>query len=344
VSATLTPEPATAATTSATTARAVRLVADRKPDAEALGRRLADLVGEPDAFAAALTAGFAELADPEYLAGAQRVAPGIGRLYGVRWPLTAAVERGFRAATRRDGTAGFLEAAARLFAEPELEPRWFAFGLLDRLLPDDPERAWQLLRRGAREAGDWITVDTLAHPVGRGIILEPYRWAELEGLVFSPSRWERRLVGSTVATLPFVDHRRGRTPDVARHGLDLVAQLIGDAEPDVQKALSWALRSLATLDPDAVLAFVEREAELSAETHDGARAWVIRDALPKLPPEPAAVIRARLDGIRRRAGTPSTSRAAAIATRFAGEAGLPGPAAHHDRFTDLSSTPGDARP
>jgi 3-methyladenine DNA glycosylase AlkD len=344
MSPTLTREPAAAATTSATTARAVRLVADRKPDAEALGRRLAELVGEPDAFAAALATGFAALADPEYLAGAQRVAPGIGRLYGVRWPLTAAVERGFRAATRRDGTAGFLEVAGRLFAEPELEPRWFAFGLLDRLLPDDPERAWQLLRRGAREAGDWITVDTLAHPVGRGIVLEPYRWAELEGLVFSPSRWERRLVGSTVATLPFVDHRLGRTPEVARHGLDLVGQLIGDDEPDVQKALSWALRSLAALDPAGVLDFVERETRLSAETRDGARAWVIRDALSKLPPDSAAAIRARLDGIRRRAGSPSTSRAAAIATRFAGEAGLPGPAAHRDRFADLSSPPGDARP
>jgi 3-methyladenine DNA glycosylase AlkD len=332
------------APTSATTVRAVRFVADHKPAAEALGRRLANLVGEPDDFAHALSEGFAALADPEYLAGAQRVAPGIGRLYGVRWPLTATVERGFRAATRRGGTTGFLEVAARLFSEPELEPRWFAFGLLGRLLPDDPERAWQLLRRGAREAGDWITVDTLAHPIGRGIILERYRWAELEGLVFSPSRWERRLVGSTVATLPFVDHRLGRTPEVVGHGLDLVAQLMGDDEPDVQKALAWALRTLTALDPEAVLAFMEREIDLSVETDDGARAWVIRDALPKLPPDVAAAIRARLGGIRRRAGSPSTSRAAATVARFTGDGGLPGPAAHRDRFPDLAPQPGDARP
>ena len=36
------------------TARAVTLVAERKPQAEALGTRLADLVADPDAFAAAL--------------------------------------------------------------------------------------------------------------------------------------------------------------------------------------------------------------------------------------------------------------------------------------------------
>jgi 3-methyladenine DNA glycosylase AlkD len=326
------------------TARAVTLVAERKPQAEALGSRLADLVADPDAFAAALAHGFRELADPEYLEGQRRVAPGIGRLYGVRWPLNAAVDRGFRAATRRSPTTGFLEVAARLFAEPELEPRWFAFGLLDRLLVDDSERAWQLLRRAAREANDWITVDSLAHPVGRGIILEPYRWAELDSLVFSPSRWERRLVGSTVATLPYVDHRQGRTPNVARHGLALVDELIGDDEPDVQKALAWALRSMILVDPAASLAFIERQAEDAARERDGHRAWVLRDTLAKLPADAAERIRARLDGIRRRAGDPATSRAASTVARFVGEGGLPPPSLHRDRFPDTASGPGDARP
>ncbi len=329
---------------SAVTARAVELVAERKPVAEALGARLAELVGDPDAFTAELTKGLGQLADPDYRAGTQRIAPGIGRTYGVRWPLTAAVERGFRAATRRERAVGYLEIADRLFDEPELEPRWFAFSLLDRLLPEDPERAWQLLRRAAREAGDWITIDSLAHPVGRGIILERYRWAELESLVFSPSRWERRLIGSTVATLPFVDHRGGRTPDVAEHGIALIDELIGDDQPDVQKALSWALRSLVQVDPTAVLAFVERQADLAATTADGHRAWVIRDTLPKLPTDAAAAIRLRLDGIRRRPGAPPTSRAGATVARFAGEMGLPGPAAHRDRFPDPMFTPGDARP
>ena len=329
---------------SSATARAVALVAERKPKAEALGRRLADLVNDPDAFAAALNRGFVQLADPEYLDGQRRVAPGIGRLFGVRWPLNAAVARGFGAATRRSPTTGFLEVAARLFAEPELEPRWFAFGLLDRLLVDDTERAWQLLRRAAREAGDWITVDSLAHPIGRGIILEPYRWAELDSLVFSPSRWERRLVGSTVATLPYVDHRRGRTSDVTRHGLALVDELIGDDQPDVQKALAWALRSMALVDPVVTLAFVERQAVLAAASSDGHRAWVLRDTLAKLPPAAAAGIRERLQGIRRRSGDPSTSRAASTAARFSGDAGLPPPSHHRDRFPDSAARPGDARP
>ena len=297
---------------SAITARAVAFVAAKKPAAELLGTSLAELTNDPDAFRRALAAGFASLADPEYLEGERRVAPGLGPTFGVRWPLSAAVDRGFRQATRGERPSGYLELADRLFDGRELELRWFAFGLLDRLLPADPERAWQLLRRAAREASDWITVDSLAHPFGRGILFEAYRWAELEQLVYSRSEWERRLVGSTVATLPFVDRTRGREASVAVHGLGLIGDLIGDAEPNVQKALAWALRSLVLVDPAAVLAFVEREATRAAATDDGQRAWVLRDVLVKLPADRAAAIKAQLGPIRRRAGAQSTS-----ATRIA---------------------------
>jgi DNA alkylation repair enzyme len=313
-------------TGSAATARAIAFVTARRESAEELGARLADFVGDPEAFAGELRSGMEALADPAYLAGLQSVAPGIGEVLGVRWPLNAAVARGFRAATRDDSPAQLLFVADRLFRESPLEIRWFAFGLLDRLLREEPERTWQLLRRAAREAADWITVDSLAHPYGRGIILELYRWAELEQLVFSPSRWERRLVGSTIATMPSIDRRRGRTPEIASHGLQLIGQLIGDHEPDVQKALAWALRSLAAIDRGAVDAFCRAEAAVAVANEDGHRAWVIRDVLAKLDPDVAEGIREQLTGIRRRPGAASTSRAAEVAGRF-GAVRLGGPIA-----------------
>lgn len=315
----------TTAIASRTTARAVAIVADRGPAAEALGRALADQIQDPAAFATTLRAGLARLADPEYLEGQRRVAPGIGTIHGVRWPLIEAIKRGFRAATRHEPTSDWLFVADRLLREPELEARWFAFALLDRLVADDPERAWQLLRRASREAGDWITVDSLARPVGRGVLLEPYRWAELELLVFSTSRWERRLVGSTIATAPHVDRRRGRTSEYARLALPLIGQLIGDAEPDVQKALAWALRTLAQIDRPATTAFLEAEASRAAATADGHRAWVIRDSLAKLDPSDADRIRTRLDGVRRRPGAPSTSAASAASAAFTDVLGHPIP-------------------
>jgi hypothetical protein len=135
-----------AATTSPITERAVAFVADHKPEAEALGRRLAAEIGDPDRFAATLGDGFASLGDPVYHEGSHMVVPGLGPTYGVRWPLIQATIRGFRDATRRERTSSWLFVADRLFRVPEVEARWFAFGLLDRLVLDDPERTWQLLR------------------------------------------------------------------------------------------------------------------------------------------------------------------------------------------------------
>jgi 3-methyladenine DNA glycosylase AlkD len=313
-----TPPAAVDRTTSPVTQRAVAFVADHKPAAEELGRGLAELTGDPEAFADALSRGLANLSDPEYLEGQRRIAPGIGAIVGVRWPLIEAVKRGFRESTKQERTTTWLFVADRLLRSETLEPRWFAFGMLERTIADEPERTWQLVRRAAREAADWITVDSLAHVVGKGILNEVYRWAELEQLVFSPSRWERRLVGSTIATTPFVDHRRGREPIVAERGLGLIGQLIGDDEPDVQRALAWALRSLVLVDADAVTAFCEHEAAVATDTQDGHRAWVIRDAVPKLDPARGAAIKATLDGIRRRPGAPSTSSAAEAAARFGG--------------------------
>jgi 3-methyladenine DNA glycosylase AlkD len=311
---------------SGTTARANAFVAERLPAAAALGTRLADHTNDPAEFAAELRAGLLTLADPEYADGQRHVAPGIGSIVGVRRPLLAEIHRGFARSTRHDRTTTWLFLVDRLLREPDLELRWFSFGLLARTLVDEPERTWQLVRRAAREAADWITIDDLAHVAGKGILAEPYRWAELEQLVYSPSRWERRLVGSTVATIPFVDRQLGREPVVVRHGLELIGQLIGDAEPDVQKSLAWALRGLILVDEAAVADFCMTEAATAAANDDGHRAWVIRDAISKLSERTASSIRSRLNGIRRRPGSPSTSTAAEAAQRFgSGMLGRPRP-------------------
>ncbi len=99
-------------------------------------------------------------------------------------------------------------------------------------------------------------------------------------------------------------------------GLALLGQLIGDSAPDVQKALSWAYRSLTVVDLVATARALQAEADRAAGSRDGNRAWVIRDALPKLEPAEATRIRTRLDGIRRRSGAPSTAEATATAARF----------------------------
>ncbi len=297
---------------------AAAVIKSNEVRAAELGAALADRIHDPTEFAAALHDGFVALADPEYRAGQQFVAPGIGPTHGVRTPLQVGLRRAFEKASRRASPSELLFIADRLLREPEREARWFAISTLQRTLPSDPERTWQLLRRAALEADDWITVDDLAHPFGKGILAEPYRWAELEQLTVSPSRWERRLVGSTIATIPYVNRRLGRQPEVSAHALPLLASLIGDADPDVQKALSWGYRSMAIIDPQGTTAALEHEATVAAAHDDGHRAWVIRDSLQKLDPADAAGIRATLGTIRRKPGAPATSTASELAIRFAG--------------------------
>jgi 3-methyladenine DNA glycosylase AlkD len=299
---------------SATTVVAGLFVAEHRAQAAALGESLDDFLADAEEFTRALRAGFEALADPTYVAGQHLVAPGLGPVLGVRLPLMEATQKAFARRSRRAPSSLLLDAAGRLLRQETPELRWFAIWNLSRVLETDPERTWQLLRQAAREAGEWITVDTLAHPYGEGILREPRRWSELQNLLYSPSRWERRLVGSTIATIPFVKRLPGaRDKATATRALTYLGMLIGEAEPDVQKALSWALRNLTAVDPVAVEAFLRAEAATARRTDDGNRAWVVRDGLTKLPAEPAAALRSLVEGIRRRPHASSTSRAAAAA-------------------------------
>ena len=298
------------------TAAARAFVAAHLEAAGSVGRGLADHLDDPRALAEAARAGLAAIADPACRAGQRLVAPGIGPTLGVRTPLLDAVAAGFRREVRGMGPARLLVAAEALAGDEIRELRWLAIRVLGWIVAADPERSWQVIRRIGRDADDWITVDTLAGVTASGILEEPYRWAELEQLVYSRSRWERRLVGSTIANLPHRGHPAGRSASAITRGLDLVGQLIGDAEPDVQKALSWALRELARVDPAPVAAFCRAQALVAAATADGNRAWVLRDTLAKLSAADGAAIRVTLAGIRRTPRAPSTSTAAAEAAAF----------------------------
>ncbi len=212
-----------------------------------------------------------------------------------------------------------LQLAQHLVEAEDRDLRLFALPCLRRSLAQDPEQTWQLLRRMGRGARDWIEVDYLAEEWARGVLAESFRWAELEQLVYSERTYERRLVGATIATIP---HRAGpghqmlRADDAGR-ALDMVRLLMGDAEPMVQKALSWAIRNWTRIDAAATAALLRAQTTIAADHQDGARAWVVRDSLSGQPAELAATLRSQLSGIRRDATMPSTSIAAERAVGFA---------------------------
>jgi 3-methyladenine DNA glycosylase AlkD len=304
--------------TSPVTARANAFVAEHRAAADALGRRLAELVVEPDRFVAQLERGLRRLADPAYAKGMAGVVPGAAGIIGVRTPLLRAVERPVARALREASPAVSIYLADTLTRTVAFETRMVALVPLRRSLAADPERTWQLIRRLARLARDWASVDALADVVARGLLLEPFRWAEIELLVYSPHRWERRLVGSTIAEIPFRLASGERASLRERPGLTIIESLIGETDPDVQKALSWALRSWREVDPDGVAALLRRQAGVARATDDGARAWVVRDALTGHSADPAlaAELKPLLVGIQRRPDAPDTSVAHATAAAF----------------------------
>ena len=313
-------------------------VAAHLDQARALGERLAELIDQPDAYLAALTEGLERLTEPEYLEMVTRACPQTPAHYMVRGALADAVAKPVKAALREGSSISALQLAHMLVVANHRDLRLHALEPLRRALPEDPEMSWQLMRRLGHAAEDWIATDTLADLWARGILAEDFRWAELEQLLYSRRTYERRLVPATLATLPHRVPRARREslrPLAVERTLELLRQLMGDAEVMVQKALSWAIREWTTVDAEATVAFLQAETAIAAEHRDGARAWVIRDALSKQPPELATELRCRLEGVRRSAKAPSTSIASTHSAAFAAalDSSTDAVAAQGDRYT-----------
>ena len=301
-------------------ATADAFVSTHLAEATAVGERLAQLTGEPEAYLEALIQGLESLADPAYLETVTHACSETPARYLVRGPLAEALGKPVRAALREGSGMIALQLADRLARADHRDLRLYANDALRRALPDDPELSWLIMRRLGRAATDWIATDSLADLWARGVLAEHFRWAELEQLLYSQQTYERRLVAATLATLPHRVPKARRDelrPDAVERTLAILRQLMGDAEVMVQKALSWAIREWTPVDGTALASFLRNEAELASGQRDGARAWVVRDALAKQPEALAQELRAQLAGIRRDRHAPSTSIASAHAAAFA---------------------------
>ncbi len=147
-----------------------------------------------------------------------------------------------------------IEAAFLLSQVPLRGHRFVGYELIENH-PGAPGRLnARLLSRLGRGMSDWDEVDTfcicLSGPAWRtGRISD----AVVHGWAASPDRWWRR--AALVSTVPLNTRARGGAGD-SRRTLRVCRLLERDRDPMVVKAVSWALRALATREPRAVREFL----------------------------------------------------------------------------------------
>ena len=164
-----------------------------------------------------------------------------------------------------------LDLAVRLLETSRL--RWVAYELIRHHKTTFESLTDETIERIGRGLDSWQSVDafgcTLSGPAWRTGNLSDsavHRWAVSEDV------WWRR--AALVSTVGLNTRARGGTGDTART-LAVCRLLADDHEDMVQKAMSWALRTLVIHDREAVSDFLE-------DHHDSLAARVRREVRNKL--------------------------------------------------------------
>ncbi len=137
------------------TAKADAFVSAHLDQATTLGRRLADLTGEPEAYLATLIEGLEALSDPDYLAMVTRACPQTPARYAVRGPLSTALMKPVRSALREGSSIIALQLAQRLIDTDRPGPA--------------PLRSGAAAACSARRPRDELAADAPARPPGGGL-------------------------------------------------------------------------------------------------------------------------------------------------------------------------------
>lgn len=147
-----------------------------------------------------------------------------------------------------------IALSLRLMQQPEHTFRWVAYELIAYHKPALRSLDEQTLLRLGEGMDRWDAVDVFAP------YLSGPAWREgqigdavIHGWARSADRWWRR--AALVSTVALNIKARGGRGDVPRT-LEVCRLLVHDRDDMVVKALSWALRSLITHDPDAVRDFI----------------------------------------------------------------------------------------
>jgi 3-methyladenine DNA glycosylase AlkD len=196
------------------------------------------------------------IADPEFAAA------------GTPVPILTAMGKEIGCLARKS-VSDYLPLARLLWNDYGREGRLVAVVALGPMELAEPEAVLPVLRDMARTCAFWEDCDQLAMKALEPILRrDPARWLDRLGdWVLDENKWVRRAGLTAIGRLPM------KAAAFTQRCVDLVAPALGDADMDVKRALSFALRVCARGDPAPVRRFVLSNREAS-DVHS---LWVLSD-------------------------------------------------------------------
>lgn len=168
------------------------------------------------------------------------------------------IHKEMKGSKRRD----YIQLAKELIATNTLECQLAAWWLLDREKDIIPSLSLIEMHELQGILDNWVSVDTF------GIYIFGVLWRvgtltdhQVHGLLKSNDVWQRRL--ALVGVVALNTRSRGGKGDTART-IAICEKVVVDHADMIEKALSWALRSLIFWDKPAVEVFMEQHRELLA--------------------------------------------------------------------------------
>jgi len=153
-----------------------------------------------------------------------------------------------------------VQLSAQLWREPVWDLKIVAARILARKSVPPSDRVWRFVLERMPDLDGWAVADNLADVGSHCLLADPRRLDVVESWVTSKHLWTRR--ASLVFTLPWTKHARD-----PQRMLSWAAQLAGDSQWFIQKAIGWWLRELSKRDPTRVRHFLDDHGA-------GSKAWL----------------------------------------------------------------------
>jgi 3-methyladenine DNA glycosylase AlkD len=214
-----------------------------------------------------------EFADPKRVEFARKSYPTAMEVIGVTVPKLKLVLKELKVITKGYSIEEKLELVKALIIEDVFELQQLAFELLDSNKKVLESISKDEIKELGRNLDNWLSVDYFS------AVVVGFAWREqqitiedVKAYLESDDYWIRRI--PIVATVSLNQKARGGFGD-SEQTLEICKHVVDDHEDMIVKALSWALRELAKVEPKPVAEFLEQNKNRLAKK-------VVREVTAKL--------------------------------------------------------------